>query len=59
MDEEKHKCPPHFWIIDSNDVGRCKFCPAVKDFGKQLKRYFARGKPSPWHGDIERKALKR
>lgn len=24
----------HHWIIDSENVGRCKYCPAVKDFGK-------------------------
>lgn len=54
------KCPPHWWIVDSYNVGRCKYCPAVKDFGQQLKRYFARfGQPLPWYGDIERKALRR
>ena len=24
----------HHWIIDSENVGHCKYCPAVKDFGK-------------------------
>ena len=36
--EGEWKCPPHFWIIDSQNVGRCKYCPAVKDFGK-LQRH--------------------
>ncbi|GAI83885.1 unnamed protein product [marine sediment metagenome] len=32
---EKHnKCPPHWWVIDSEGIGRCKYCPAVKDFRK-------------------------
>ena len=31
------KCPPHYWIIGSNDVGRCKYCPAVRDFGKVIR----------------------
>ncbi|GAI07753.1 unnamed protein product [marine sediment metagenome] len=32
----KHKCPPHHWIINSENVGHCKYCPAVKDFGELL-----------------------
>lgn len=36
--EKEWKCPPHFWIIDSNNVGRCKYCPAVKDFGKVIRK---------------------
>ncbi len=32
--EGEWKCPPHFWIIDPNDVGHCKYCPAVRNFGK-------------------------
>jgi hypothetical protein len=24
----------HHWIIDSENVGRCRYCPAVRDFGK-------------------------
>lgn len=39
MDEKKHKCPPHHWAIDSGNVGRCKYCPAVKDFGKELRKW--------------------
>ena len=23
----------HHWVIDEHNVGRCKNCPAVKDFG--------------------------
>lgn len=32
------KCQ-HWWIIDSNDVGRCKYCPAVRDFGKEREAW--------------------
>jgi len=31
--EELKGCPPHDWVVDEHDVGRCKNCPAVKDFG--------------------------
>ena len=37
MNNKKHKCPPHHWILDENNIGRCKYCPAVKDFGALLK----------------------
>jgi len=30
-------CTHHF-IIDSENVGRCKYCPAVRDFGRLLQR---------------------
>ena len=33
---KKHKCPPHHFIINSSNVGHCKYCPAVKDFGELL-----------------------
>ena len=36
--EGEWKCPPHFWKIDSYNVGRCKYCPAVEDFGKLLRK---------------------
>lgn len=36
--EEKHKCPPHHFIVDSNDVGRCIYCPEVRDFGELQRR---------------------
>jgi len=39
---KKGQCPPHWWIINSNEVGHYKFYPAVKDFGalrrKESKR---------------------
>ena len=39
---KRGQCPPHWWIIDSYNVGHCKFCPAVKDFAalhrKESKR---------------------
>jgi len=39
MAEEKEgKCPPHHFIIDSYNVGHCRDCPAVRDFGKLLGR---------------------
>lgn len=34
----KPNCPPHFWEIDSQNVGRCKFCNEVRDFGQELKK---------------------
>jgi len=34
----KHKCPPHWWLIDSEGIGHCKYCGAVKDFGKAIRR---------------------
>ena len=37
--ESEWKCPPHFWIIDSYNVGHCKYCGAVKDFGKEQKAW--------------------
>ena len=38
--EEKHKCPPHHFIINSENVGHCKYpgCPEVKDIGRLLQR---------------------
>jgi len=27
-------CPPHYWLVDSEDVGRCKYCGQVRDFGE-------------------------
>ncbi len=35
---KKGQCPPHWWIINLNDVGHCRFCPAVKDFGALLRK---------------------
>jgi hypothetical protein len=29
-----HMCSPHYWLVDSKDVGRCKHCGQVKDFGE-------------------------
>ena len=28
----------HYWVIDSNNVGHCRYCPEVKDFGRLLQR---------------------
>jgi len=35
---KKHKCPPHYWIISSENVGHCKYCPEVRDFGSLLQK---------------------
>lgn len=39
----KPTCPPHYWIIDSQNVGRCNKpgygCGAVRDFGKELRKH--------------------
>ncbi|MBA7527746.1 hypothetical protein ES705_19924 [subsurface metagenome] len=34
---EKHKCPPHRFMINSQNVGHCS-CGEVRDFGKLLGR---------------------
>jgi len=31
------KCPPHHWIVNWDDVGVCKYCGTVHDFGKELR----------------------
>ncbi len=28
----------HYWIIDSENVGHCRYCPEVRDFGRLLQR---------------------
>ena len=28
----------HYFIINSENVGRCRYCPEVRDFGKLLQR---------------------
>ena len=35
---KKHKCPPHHWIINSVNVGRCIYCLEVQDFGGLLRK---------------------
>lgn len=34
----KSKCPPHYWLIDSQGIGVCKLCGAIKDFGRLLRQ---------------------
>ena len=34
LKQERHKCPPHHFRIGNDMVGRCIYCPAVRDFGK-------------------------
>ncbi len=41
--EKEGKCQ-HWWIIDEKDVGRCRFCPAVRDFGKEQEAWLRRHK---------------
>jgi len=38
----KHKCPPHHWIVDPHNIGHCKHCPAVRDFGEEQDAWFRR-----------------
>ena len=37
-DMAEGKCPPHHFIIDSSNVGHCRYCPEVRDFGRLLER---------------------
>lgn len=43
----KRSCPPHYWIIDSLNVGRCKKpgCGEVRDFGKEMMKHLKKEKP--------------
>lgn len=36
--KEKHKCPPHYFVINSDNVGHCKYCPEVRDFEKLRRK---------------------
>ena len=36
--EELKSCPPHVWVIDEHNVGRCRECGAVRDFGALQER---------------------
>jgi len=38
-------CPPHYWLIDSLNVGRCKFCNEVRDFGKEMAKHLPKSFP--------------
>ena len=45
--ERKHKCPPHYFLINSENIGYCKYCPEERDFLELLRRtgvYVAAGK---------------
>jgi hypothetical protein len=37
-EEKEGKCPPHHFIINSENVGYCKDCPEVRDFNRLLRR---------------------
>lgn len=41
----KPKCPPHYWLINSQNVGCCKKCGEVRDFGKELKKCLPKSFP--------------
>ena len=28
----------HYWLINSENVGHCKYCPEVRDFGELLEK---------------------
>jgi len=28
----------HYWIVDNKDIGRCRHCGAVEDFGALMRR---------------------
>ena len=32
------QCPPHHWVIDNFNVGRCLRCGAVRDFGALMNK---------------------
>ncbi|MBA7634672.1 hypothetical protein ES703_42262 [subsurface metagenome] len=36
--KSEDKCPPHYFMVNSENVGYCKDCPAVKDFGRLLQK---------------------
>ncbi|MBA7645261.1 hypothetical protein ES703_53016 [subsurface metagenome] len=36
--KKKHECPPHHFLINSENVGHCKYCPEVRDFGRLLEK---------------------
>lgn len=38
MTKDKHKCPPHHFMLNSENVGHCKYCPEVRNFAEKLRR---------------------
>ena len=34
MAKAKHKCPPHYWIHNSENVGHCRYWPDVRGVGE-------------------------
>lgn len=36
MDKKKPSCPPHYWILDRNNLGHCKNCPAKQQFPNEV-----------------------
>ncbi len=34
---DNNNCTHHF-IVNSDNVGRCRYCPEVRDFGRLLQR---------------------
>ncbi|KKN59513.1 hypothetical protein LCGC14_0541270 [marine sediment metagenome] len=35
---EKRKCPPHYFIVGSDNIGHCKYCPEERNFMELLRR---------------------
>jgi hypothetical protein len=40
-EKPKPKCV-HYWIIDHDNVGVCKYCRKKRDFGRLLRKHFKR-----------------
>lgn len=38
----RHMCPPHYWLVGSGNVGRCKYCGEAKEFGVLLSKSTSR-----------------
>ena len=34
----KDKCPAHYWIINAENEGHCRYCSEVRDFGSLLQK---------------------
>ena len=50
--EMNNQCPPHHYVVNSLNVGKCRKCGKEKDFGKLLKEIpgaeTARGQRKGW-----------
>lgn len=60
--EEVSYCPPHHWLLDRDNVGRCQKCPAVKDFEEPQRNPYRSGtdkQKSSKGGSRSKKTLKK